>query len=137
MNYRNRYHLETGLKKTKSGYVNGILTEYRQSYDEGLDVKKYESLFHAVGNLAEDEAQKSALADTLFEMIADAPMREDYPFKEPSSWEEIRLLCKPYALKNPKIPSGEILREKISGAWYGRICGCILGKPAEGTRFAE
>ena len=137
MTYRKQYHLEKNLKSTKSEYANGILTDYRQSCDEGLDVKKYEALFHAVAALTEDETQKSALADTLFEMIADAPMREDYPFREPSSWEEIRALCKPYSVKNPKMPNEESLREKISGAWYGRICGCILGKPAEGTRFAE
>jgi len=137
MTYRKKYQLETGLKKAQSEYANGILTEYRQSYDEGLDIEKYEALFRAIGNLSADEPQKSALSGTLFELIADAPMREGYEYQEPSDWEEIRLLCKPYALKNPKKPSEDTLREKISGAWYGRICGCILGKPAEGTRFAE
>jgi len=137
MTYRKKYQLETGLKKAQSEYANGILTEYRQSYDEGLDIEKYEALFRAIGDLSADEPQKSALSGTLFELIADAPMREGYEYQEPSDWEEIRLLCKPYALKNPKKPSEDTLREKISGAWYGRICGCILGKPAEGTRFAE
>ena len=29
------------------------------------------------------------------------------------------------------------LRDKIVGAWYGRICGCSLGKPIEGVRNPE
>ena len=29
------------------------------------------------------------------------------------------------------------LRDKIAGAWYGRICGCFLGKPVEGVRNPE
>lgn len=137
MTYRKKYQLETGLKTANGEYANGILTEYRQSYDEGLDIEKYEALFRAVGNLSAEEPQKSALSASLFEIVADAPMRKEYAFREPSTLEEIRLLRKPYALKDTKIPSEETLREKISGAWYGRICGCILGKPAEGTRRAE
>ena len=137
MTYRKKYQLGTNMKKADISYVGGILTEYRQSYEEGLDIKKYEALFRAVGNMQDEEAQKAVLADTLFEIIADAPMREDYPFREPSSYEEICSLRKPHALSSPKTLTTEILREKISGAWYGRICGCILGKPAEGTRFAE
>jgi len=136
MTYRKKYQIETNMKKT-SAYADGILTEYRQSCDEGLDVQKYETLFRAVGNMESTEPHKSALADTLFHIVADAPMKEDYPFCEPSSLEEIRLLRKPYALRSSERPSAELLREKIAGAWYGRICGCILGKPAEGTRFAE
>ncbi len=125
------------MKKADSGYASGILTEYRQSYEEGLDVKKYEALFHAVGNMSEDELQKAALAETLFEIIADAPLRADYPFREPSDYGEICALRKPYVIGSPKTLTAELLKEKISGAWYGRICGCLLGKPAEGTRFAE
>ena len=137
MTYRKKYQLETNMKKVRAGYADGILTEYRQSLDEGLDVQKYEDLFHAVGKMDGSDPYKAILSDSLFEMITDAPMREDYPFREPSSLEEICSLREPYVLKSRKKLTRESLKEKISGAWYGRICGCILGKPAEGTRFAE
>ena len=137
MTYRKKYQLETNMKKMKTAYADGILTEYRQACDEGLDVGKYEELFRSVGKMESTDPYKSVLSDTLFEIVADAPMREAYPFREPSSLEEIRLLRKPYSLKQPKVQTKEMLREKVSGAWYGRICGCILGKPAEGTRFAR
>ena len=91
MTYRKKYHLETNMKKVRAGYADGILTEYRQSLDEGLDVQKYEDLFHAVGKMDGSDPYKAILSDSLFEMIADAPMREDYAFKEPSSPEEIPL----------------------------------------------
>jgi len=35
------------------------------------------------------------------------------------------------------MPDRETLRKKISGAWYGRICGCLLGKPCEGVKQDE
>jgi len=31
----------------------------------------------------------------------------------------------------------EALKENISGAWYGRICGCLLGKTVEGMKSNE
>jgi hypothetical protein len=30
-----------------------------------------------------------------------------------------------------------VLKEKIHGAWLGRMCGCLLGKPIEGIRTNE
>ena len=121
----------------RKDYADGILTEYRQSYDEGLDIQKYEALFRETGKLESSDPYKSMLSASLFEIIANAPLREDYSFREPSSLEEIRSLCVPYTLKTSKEYDSETHREKISGAWYGRICGCLLGKPAEGTRFAD
>lgn len=137
MNYREKYQMNMGINGTRKDYADGILTEYRQSRDEGLDIQKYEALFHEVGKMAAVDPYKIMLSDTLFEIVAEAPMREDYPFKEPSSLDEIRALRIPYPLNFSKEYTQEMLKEKISGAWYGRICGCILGKPAEGTRFAE
>ena len=116
-------------------YYHGILTEYRQSFEEGLDIEKYRDLFVAVGKMDNDE-YKAEMANVLFRIIENAPMRADYPYNEPSDLQGIRAQRKTYEFES-KMPDDETLFRKILGAWYGRICGCILGKPAEGTRSRE
>ena len=116
-------------------YYHGILTEYRQSFEEGLDIEKYRDLFVAVGKMDNDE-YKAEMANVLFRIIENAPMRADYPYNEPSDLQGIHAQRKTYEFES-KMPDDETLFRKILGAWYGRICGCILGKPAEGTRSRE
>ena len=51
--------------------------EYRQSVEEGLDVERYADLFRAVETLPpEDIDAKEKLADTLFELVMNAPQKE-------------------------------------------------------------
>ena len=116
-------------------YYGGILTEYRQSYEEGRDIARYRDLFVAVSKMDNDE-YKAEMADVLFRMIENAPMREDYPYTEPSDWQGILAQRKPYVFER-NMPDEQTLFSKVLGAWYGRICGCILGKPAEGTKSRE
>ena len=109
--------------------------EYCQCKEEGLDVESYEALFSAVRGLNPGK-MKSRLADILYEAISCAPLRKDYPYREPSDLEGIRLLCNPKSVP-PLQESSNRLRERIAGAWYGRICGCLLGKPIEGIHLDE
>ena len=44
----------------------------------------------------------------------------------PDSWQEFAA---------PAHDAG--LKDKIRGAWLGRICGCLLGKPVEGMRTPD
>ncbi len=118
-----------------SAYANGILTEYRQSYEEGLDIARYRDLFVAVSRMDNDE-YKAQMADVLFRIVENAPMRADYNYVEPSDLEGILSQRKPYDFQR-KTPDEKTLFSKILGAWYGRICGCLLGKPAEGTKSRE
>ena len=112
-------------------YASDILVEYEQSVDEGLDIESYKDLFEAVSKLPKDEIKKD-LGDVIYKIVSNAKQKEDYLFNEPSELEAIRALRKPHPL------CGEVdkakLKDKIYGAWLGRVCGCFLGKPIEGVR---
>lgn len=116
-------------------YSSALDTEYVQGIEEGLDISGYEALFEAIRQMA-PSAQKEKMADVLFEIVQNAPTVSGYPYLEPSGLEEIRGLCKPYELSAIELSKAQ-LRDKIKGAWLGRICGCLLGKPVEGIRTEE
>ena len=116
-------------------YPQDLLTEYIQSTEEGLDVEKYKSLFEAVSALEPGE-YKNRLSDVIFEMVVNADMQVGYKYNEPSTLKEIKALRVPHEFER-KMPDEETLRKKILGAWTGRACGCLLGKPVEGIRSHE
>ncbi len=115
-------------------YPADIMCEYKQCIDEGLDIEKYKELFEAVSRLPHDEITND-LGDTIFKIVSDAPMRADYEFNEPSELEEIKALRKPYPVNGTV--NRDALKDKVHGAWLGRICGCMLGKTVEGIRSDE
>ena len=110
-------------------YQSQLLFEYRQSYDEGKDIAHLQGLFNEVARLARGDA-KEQLADVLFGLTLDATQREDFPYDEPSDLDGIFNLSE-QIIPSGKVPTGAALREKLHGAWMGRICGCLLGKPLE------
>jgi len=114
-------------------YPVNLLTEYQQCIDEGLDIEAYKDVFAAVYYLPNDETKKK-LGDALFEMICRAKQRAGYPYNEPSDLASIRALRKPHTYAQTA-PSN--MEDKLLGAWMGRICGCMLGKPIEGIRSDE
>jgi len=74
-----------------------------------------------------------------WEAAAAAPMlpESDYPFVEPTEWDEIVAVC-PRLKDGPEVlPHDAALEERIHGAWLGRCAGCMLGKPVEGWTRAE
>ena len=105
-----------------------VKTEYKQCIEEGLDVEKYKALFDEIAPLPQSEAKK-LLCDGLFELIRKAGTVEGYKYNEPSDLEGIRKLRNAYAIAGEV--KEETLRDKIAGAWMGRICGCLLGKTVE------
>ncbi|MBE5781731.1 MAG: helix-turn-helix domain-containing protein [Clostridiales bacterium] len=108
--------------------------EYRQSTEEGLDIEAYRDLFEAVARLPKN-AFKKKLGDVLFEIVASAKHKEGYPYKEPSDLQSIRLLRKKCDIPLPV--DRKTLKDKILGAWLGRIAGCMLGKTVEGIKLDE
>ena len=114
-------------------YSSHIQTEYRQSIEEGLDVEVYADLFTAVSLLPKDETKKK-LGDTLFDIVANAPQKEGYPYVEPSDLNSIRALC---TLHEPSAPDRARLPKQLEGAWMGRVIGCMLGKTVEGMKRHE
>ena len=119
---------------TWENYSAQLMVEYEQCQDEGKDVKPLKDLFVEVSRLPEGKDKKE-ISDVLFQMIMKAPLREGYAYREPSDYDGIRHLC----TKNPKgeAVSDDVLYSKIKGAWYGRVCGCLLGKPVEGFMSYE
>lgn len=116
-------------------YCEGLQTEYKQSIEEGLDVSAYKDLFEAVSKLPKSE-NKKRFADVLFDMVCNSRKIDGYAYQEPSDIEGIRALRKPYEFQR-RIPDQSALKDKIYGAWLGRVCGCLLGKPIEGIRTEE
>ncbi len=116
-------------------YPSDIMAEYQQSIEEGLDLEGQKELFESVASLGNGE-MKNRMSDLIYEMVINANMRSDYKYNEPNKLEEIKALRKSYAFE-AKIPDVKTLRNKLLGAWTGRACGCLLGKPVEGIRSNE
>ena len=105
--------------------------EYLQCFDEGLDVEQYKRLFTEVQKLPRGEVQKQ-FGDALFELVKSLKTRDGYKYDEPSDYEGIRAKRKAYTLDVKPLKEGDY--DKVYGAWIGRICGCMLGKPVECVR---
>ena len=110
-------------------YSDDIMTEYQQAIDEGLDIEGLRNVFEAVSKMERGE-HKEAICDVLFNMVMDAKTVEGYKYNEPSTIAEIKKLRKKHPIKKVRL-SKKMLEKKIQGAWYGRICACMLGKPIE------
>lgn len=116
-------------------YPSDIMAEYNQSIEEGLDIEKNKALFEAVAEMENSEI-KNRLSDIIYELVINAKMQPDYKYDEPNRLKEIKNLRKSYQFSK-EMPDEKNLRNKILGAWTGRACGCLLGKPVEGIRSDE
>ncbi len=115
-------------------YAASIESEWLQCQDEGLDVGAYAELFQAISKL-EPGPIKDRLCDTLYTALSACGTRPDWPYQEPSALEDILLECPASTHASFPPVNYETLPEQIQGAWYGRIAGCLLGRPVEGRGF--
>ncbi|MBQ6019820.1 MAG: ADP-ribosylglycohydrolase family protein [Clostridia bacterium] len=114
-------------------YSHELELELIQARDEGTDLREYEDLIRAVAALPPGEI-KEKFADTVWELILSARKIRGYAYKEPSDLGGILPLCG--GGYTDRAPDGT-LKDRIRGAWYGRIAGCLLGKPLEGIKTDE
>lgn len=121
-------------EKYVGAYFGTLDIEYAQCFDEGKDVAQYKELFMSVKKMPNDE-YKGRIADVIFDMVNRLSQRADFDFFEPNDLTTIRLQRE----KTEKIDGFErsLLSDKMKGGWYGRICGCLLGKPVELMVFNE
>jgi len=115
-------------------YCGNLNTEYNQCMEEGLDIEKYKDLFDKTALMPTSEAKKE-IADGIFKLITTAKTREGYPYNEPSTLDEIKSLRKKLVTLPTDINGDK--HSKVSGAWFGRIAGCMLGKTVEGIKTEE
>ncbi len=116
-------------------YSEQLEVELRQCSDEGLDISEFSDVMKAVSRLKRGEI-KTKLADTLFSAVLNAKTLPSCKYFEPSELASIKSSCKAPEKVLPCVDKAA-LREKIKGAWYGRIAGCMLGKTVEGIRTNE
>ena len=116
-------------------YSRSVLTELRQCRDEGKDVSSYEAFAKAIDGLPLGAMRESA-AELFHDAVMELPVRPDFPYDEPNSLEEIKAARPAGRMRFEKPRKDAALEDKIRGAWLGRICGCLLGKPVEGFRIA-
>lgn len=110
-------------------YCDAVKTEYRQCCDEGKDMHAFEERvanFKIDRPLTEEEYEKVM---TLVDEMQAIPEPEDQKYIEPSDLESIHREQMPRTA--PKTYDKEVLKNRIHGAWIGRVTGCLLGKPVE------
>jgi ADP-ribosylglycohydrolase len=133
MRFSKRYLPNYAVLHAWEIYSSNILTEYEQLMDEGREVAKYKKLACEIAALPAGKTRED-MADYLAGLMFSEPISQGYPFYEPSELSEIKACRKPYPLA-VQPPSDQVaLREKVKGAWLGRIAGCLLGKPIECIR---
>lgn len=112
---------------------NELKFERQQLIDEGRDTALVEREFErllALDNRELENRQEEICA--LLDKTIRLPLKEDYPYSEPSDLEGIRK-ARSQALPAIDFTFNEkFLRDRVHGAWLGRVAGCLLGKPVEG-----
>ena len=104
-----------------------MVEEYEQCVLEGLEVEEFKTACERARRTGDEE-----LASALYDAMHRAGTKEGYPYEEPSDYEGI-VACSPKKQqKKSDTLDEEQLKDRLEGAWTGRIAGCLLGKPTEG-----
>lgn len=118
-------------KQSGMNYALQLADEWKQCKDEGRQIDDLKGLCEEISSRAEtedlyDEALK------IREKLIGAPIESNYPYEEPSALSKIQKAVPEKRHSFDLKLSREALKDKLAGAWIGRISGCLLGKPIEG-----
>ena len=106
--------------------------ELRQLEEEGRNVRDLRAVW-----LSRKEKIDSAdgLCHAGEEFLTElSPLTDEttHATHEPSTFEEIIAACKPSGSDVPvSVPPAPSLEDRVTGGWFGRAAGCLLGKPVE------
>jgi len=113
-------------------YAPDLHFELQQCRDEGKDVRGLAERIAAIQSMSEHDPQRELQAAQLLDETASLPVRDDFPYHEPSDLPAIQAARPPGPHRLPVALDDSVLFDKIYGAWLGRCAGCLLGKPVEG-----
>ena len=125
-----------GHQGSWEAYEKELKVEYRQCVEEGKDIEPYRALFESVAQMP-PSIHKAQLADVLYDLQQTLPQRPDYAYREPDDLEEIRALRPEWKQPKQQRTDRDEMADSVLGAWLGRTCGCLLGKPIEGIRSKD
>jgi len=101
-----------------------------QRSEEGIDISRYQSQWEKLRAVAGDQSFEEKFS--LFEKLTGLPSPEKILREEPSALQNIKSRC-PHPQKTlPELSlSPDEILDRITGGWFGRAAGCLLGKPVE------
>lgn len=121
MEYISDFERAFGISQEPYGLV---LNELTQAEETGHDVTAARARFEGLRATGEDD-------DVLRAIYAELPLvpAAGWPHTEVSELGAIQATLEPSVAAAP--PVGEMLADKVRGAWHGRVAGNMLGKPVE------
>jgi len=98
--------------------------ELAQRREEGVELPFGEE---AAGNVRSEEDWERFVS-----ALERAPLRDGFPFQEPSGLDEIRAFRRSALHRYDLSKLWPEYDDRVLGGWLGRCAGCLLGKPVEG-----
>jgi ADP-ribosylglycohydrolase len=111
--------------------------ERRQLEDAGRDCAEVDAEFDAVLGLDQEEPDFADRVNGLLDAGPELPIREEYPFDEPSALPAIRERRPDGPRQYDADLSRDAAADAIHGGWLGACAGCLLGKPVQGWSRAR
>src|SRR5436190_9016936 len=109
-----------------------LTIELQQACDEGINTSSLQEKVNLVNNMDDiNWVEKQKQATEIFLKIKEEPCIVNYPYIEPSNWDDIlKNINKPKSI-TLNIDRGSLIG-RVKGGILGKCIGCLLGKPVEG-----